>query len=69
MKTRLEKNRKLLLHNPQGLKKYIIEEKMIRVEDLLNQIKLESESFQSVMAEFEQEEKKYLEQHSELLQD
>ena len=42
---------------------------MIRVEDLLNQIKLESKIFQSLMADFEQEEKKYLEQHSELLQD
>ena len=69
LKTRLDKNRKLLLHNPQGLEKYVIEGKMIRVEDLLNQIKLESKIFQSLMADFEQEEKKYLEQHSELLQD
>ena len=56
------------MHNPQGLEKYVTEGKRIRVEDLLNQIKLESEKFQSVMKEFEQEENKYLEQHSELLQ-
>ena len=68
LKTRLNKNRKLLLHNPQGLEKYVTEGKRIRVEDLLNQIKLESEKFQSIMKEFEQEENKYLEQHSELLQ-
>ena len=41
---------------------------MIRIEDLLNQIKLESKIFQSIMTEFEQEEKQYLESHAELLQ-
>ena len=68
LKTRLDKNRKLLLHNPQGLEKYVIEGKMISVEQFLNQIKLESKIFQSIMTEFEQEEKKYLENNTELLQ-
>ena len=56
------------MHNPQGLEKYVIEGKMISVEQFLNQIKLESKIFQSIMTEFEQEEKKYLENNTELLQ-
>ena len=68
LRTRLNKNRQHLLHNPQDLKQYIPTGKTIRADDLLQQIKLESILFLSVMDDFEQEENSYLSNHSELLQ-
>lgn len=68
LKIRLEKNRRQILNNPQELKKYLTEGKMIRAEELLNQANLESEIFQSAMEKFEIEEMKYLESHAELFQ-
>ena len=66
LRTRLDKNRQHLLHNPQDLKQYIPTGKTIRADDLLQQIKLESTLFQSVMDDFEQEENSYLSNHPEL---
>jgi len=68
LRTRLDKNRQHLLHNPQDLKQYIPTGKTIRADDLLQQIKLESTLFLSVMDDFEQEENSYLSNHPELLQ-
>ena len=68
LRTRLNKNRQQLLHNPQDLKQYIPTGKTIRADDLLQQIKLESTLFLSVMDDFEQEENSYLSNHPELLQ-
>ncbi len=68
LRTRLDKNRQHLLHNPQDLKQYIPKGKTIRADDLLQQIKLESTLFLSVMDDFEQEENFYLSNHPELLQ-
>ena len=68
LRTRLNKNRQHLLHNPQDLKQYIPKGKTMRVDDLLQQIHLESTLFQAVMDDFEQEENIYLESHPELLQ-
>ena len=68
LRTRLNKNRQHLLHNPQDLKQYIPTGKTIRADDLLQQIKLESTLFLSVMDDFEQEENSYLSNHPELLQ-
>lgn len=67
LRTRLNKNRQHLLHNPQDLKQYIPTGKMIRAEDLLKRIKLESKLILSVMDDFEQEENSYLAKHPELL--
>ena len=67
LRSRLDKNRQHLLHNPQDLKQYIPTGKTIRADDLLQQIKLESKLFLSVMDDFEQEENSYLSNHSELL--
>ena len=67
LRTRLDKNRQHLLHNPQDLKQYIPTGKTIRADDLLQQIKLESTLFLSVMDDFEQEENSYLSNHPELL--
>ena len=67
LRTRLNKNRQHLLHNPQDLKQYIPTGKNIRADDLLQQIKLESTLFLSVMDDFEQEENSYLANHPELL--
>ena len=61
LKVRLDKNRQQILKNPQELKKYISPRIMVRIEDILNQINLESENFQSSMKNFEQKELKYLE--------
>ncbi|MBR6012609.1 MAG: hypothetical protein IK062_02340 [Selenomonadaceae bacterium] len=60
LKKRLNKNRQQILENPQELGKYISPNVMVRTEDLLNQINLESENFQSAMKIFEQEEFQYL---------
>ena len=68
LRTRLNKNRQHLLHNPQDLKQYIPTGKTIRADDLLQQVKLESTLFLSVMDDFEQEENSYLSNHPELLQ-
>ena len=68
LRTRLDKNRQHLMHNPQDLKQYIPTGKTIRADDLLQQIKLESKLFLSVMDDFEQEENSYLSNHTELLQ-
>ena len=68
LKNRLNKNRQQILDNPKELQKYITEGKRIRIDEFLNQAKLESENFQSVMKEFEQEETQYLSNHSELLE-
>ena len=51
----------------QDLKQYIPTGKTIRADDLLQQIKLESTLFLSVMNDFEQEENSYLANHPELL--
>ncbi|MBQ6296519.1 MAG: hypothetical protein IJK81_02340 [Selenomonadaceae bacterium] len=64
----MDKNRQHLLHNPQDLKQYIPTGKTIRADDLLQQIKLESKLFLSVMGDFEQEENSYLGKHPALLQ-
>jgi len=63
LKVRLDKNRQEILKNPQMLKKYISPRIMVRIEDILNQINLESENFQSAMKNFEQEEFQYLQSH------
>ena len=68
LRTRLNKNRQHLMHNPQDLKQYILKGKTMRVDDLLQQIHLESNLFLSVMDDFEQEENSYLSNHPELLQ-
>lgn len=68
LRNRLNKNRQHLLHNPQDLKQYIPTGKTIRADDLLQQIKLESTLFLSVMDDFEQEENSYLSNYPELLQ-
>lgn len=68
LRTRLNKNRQHLMHNPQDLKQYIPTGKTIRADDLLKRIKLESKLFLSVMDDFEQEENSYLSNHPELLQ-
>ena len=68
LRSRLNKNRQHLLHNPQDLKQYIPTGKTIRADDLLQQIKLESTLFLSVMNDFELEENSYLSEHPELLQ-
>ena len=68
LRSRLNKNRQHLLHNPQDLKQYIPKGKTMRVDDLLQQIHLESNLFLSVMDDFEQEENSYLSNHPELLQ-
>ena len=67
LRTRLNQNRQHLLHNPQDLKQYIPKGKTMRVDDLLQQIHLESTLFQAVMDNFEQEENSYLANHPELL--
>lgn len=68
LRTRLNKNRQHLMHNPQDLKQYIPTGKTIRADDLLQQVKLESKLFQAIMDDFEQEENSYLSNHPELLQ-
>lgn len=57
LRSRLDKNRQHLLQNPQDLKPYIPSGKTIRANDLLHQIKTESTFFQTVMDDFELEEK------------
>ena len=66
LRSRLDKNRQHLLQNPQDLKPYIPSGKTIRADDLLQQIKTESTFFQTVMDDFELEEKIYLQNHPEL---
>jgi len=66
LRSRLDKNRQHLLHNPQDLKQYIPTGKTIRADDLLQQVKLESTLFQAVIDDFEQEENSYLSNHPEL---
>ena len=66
LRSRLDKNRQHLIRNPQDLKQYIPTGKMIRADDLCQQIKLESTLFQAVMDDFEQEENSYLSNHPEL---
>ena len=67
LRTRLNKNRQHLLHNPQDLKPYITAERAITASELLRRINFESKLFESVMDEFEDEENLYLESHPELL--
>ena len=67
LRTRLNKNRQHLLHNPQDLKPYITAERAITASELLRRINFESKLFESVMDEFESEENLYLESHPELL--
>ena len=67
LRTRLDKNRQHLLHNPQDLKPYITAKRAITVSELLRRINFESKLFQSVMDEFESEENLYLESHPDLL--
>ncbi|MBQ3441746.1 MAG: hypothetical protein IJG33_00735 [Selenomonadaceae bacterium] len=67
LRTRLNKNRQHLLHNPQDLKPYITAERAITASGLLRRINFESKLFESVMDEFESEENLYLESHPELL--
>ena len=66
LRNRLNKNRQHLMQNPQDLKQYIPTGKTIRADDLLHQIKTESTLFQTVMDDFELEEKIYLQNHPEL---
>ena len=66
LRTRPDKNRQHLIHNPQDLKQYIPTGKTIRADDLLQQIKTESKLFQAVMDDFELEENTYLQNHPEL---
>ena len=66
LRNRLNKNRQHLMQNPQDLKQYIPTGKNIRADDLLQQIKLESTLFQTVMDDFELEENTYLQNHPEL---
>lgn len=68
LRRRLDKNRQQLLQNPQELRPYIAKFKVIRADELLHRISLESKFFQSVMDEFEQEENSYLSNNPELLQ-
>ena len=67
LRTRLNKNRQHLLHNPQDLKSYITAERAITASELLRRINFESKLFETVMDEFEDEENLYLESHPELL--
>jgi len=68
LKNRLNENRQEILRSPQELKKYISPNVMIRTEELINQVNVESEIFQSAMENFEHEEMQYLESHAELFQ-
>lgn len=67
LKSRLERNRRGILSNPQEWKKYLPEGKKIRDEEILNQVKNEMQNFQSAMIDFDREEMKYIECHPELL--
>ena len=64
LKKRLEKNRRMLLNNPQNLPKFIIRGTGVPTEKILELIKKESETFQRIISDFEIEEKIYLESHS-----
>ena len=66
LKKRLEKNRRALLNCPQNFPLYIFSdtEEKIAKEKIIEGIQKESEVFQKIIADFEIEEKKYLESHS-----
>ena len=68
LKKRLDKNRQRILNNPQELKKYLASDKAITVDKMLERVKMESEELEKVLAEFEQEENLYLEEHREILE-
>ena len=68
LKKRLDKNRRRILNNPQELKKYLASDKAITVDKMLERVKMESEELEKVLAEFEQEENLYLDEHRELLE-
>lgn len=68
LKKRLDKNRQRILKNPQVLEKYLASDKAITAAEILERVKMESEELEKVLAEFEQEENLYLEEHRELLE-
>ena len=68
LRKRLDKNRRRILNNPQELKKYLASDKAITVDKMLERVKMESEELEKVLAECEQEENLYLEEHRELLE-
>lgn len=66
LRSRLDRNRQQLLHNPKDLKPYLPAGKTARADELLQRINLESKLFQAAMDDFEREEKSYLSNHPEL---
>ena len=66
LKKRLDKNRRELLNCPQNFPLYIFSdtEEKIAKEKIMERIQKESEVFQKIILDFENEEKKYLESHS-----
>ena len=68
LRKRLDKNRQRILKNPQELKKYLASDKAITVDKMLERVKMESEELEKVLAECEQEENLYLEEHREILE-
>lgn len=68
LKKRLDKNRQRILKNPQVLEKYLASDKAITAAEILERVKMESEELEKVLAEFEQEENLYLQEHRELLE-
>ena len=66
LRSRLDKNRQHLIKNPKDLKPYLPAGKTARADELLQRINHESKLFQSVMNDFEQEERSYLSNHPEL---
>lgn len=66
LKNRLEKNRRELLNCPQNFPQYIFSdtEEKIAKEKIMERIQKESEVFQKIILDFENEEKKYLESNS-----
>ena len=67
LRKRLDKNRQQILNNPEELKMYIETGRMIAVEEILEQIKVESEKLDRMLEEFDREEMLYLEKNQELL--
>ena len=67
MKKRLEKNRRELLNFPQNLPNYILSgtDETIPKEKIIERIKKESDDFKKIFANFETDEEKYLEIHSQ----
>ena len=68
LRKRLDKNRQQILNNPQTLEKYLASDKAITADEILAQVKIESDELEKVLTEFEQEENLYLDKHREILE-